>query len=369
MSINRRICIITTNKGAYSETFIRNHIDELPFEKSVLYGGMSIISDWENESPLVNAHLIKLGHRLAATQTTSLQIRVLSRFLKKKRVQAVLAEFGPVGEHVLDACLLTGVPLIVHFHGDDAHAKKYHSRYSNYERLVDHAVAVIGVSETMIEQLAALGFSKQKLHLVPYGIDTFFFSQGTPQVAKPNFVAVGRFVDKKAPHLLILAFSKVLKVIPEATLILIGIGPLLLSCKTLAEALQISTQIKFKGVCSQDEVRQYMQQSRAFLMHSVTPETGDKEGTPLSILEASATGLPVVSTRHAGISEAVVHDKTGFLVEEGDIEGMASYITALAKDASLAQRMGDAGRKHIEKYYQLKEQISKLAEVIEDVIV
>lgn len=310
---------------------------------------------------------MRLGYKVAPLKIKAFQTSVLSRFLKKRKVQVVLAEFGPVGEHVLDACRRANVPLIVHFHGDDAHATKYHIQYNNYQRLANYAAVAVGVSQTMIEQLASLGFSEQKLRLVPYGIDTSFFSVGDPQVVKPNFVAVGRFVDKKAPHLLILAFSQALKEVPDATLTLVGTGPLLLSCKTLAKALQISGQIKFKGVCTQEEVGHYMRQSRAFLMHSVTPETGDKEGTPLSILEASATGLPIVSTRHAGISEAVVHDKTGFLVEEGDIEGMARYIVTLAQEPALAKRMGEEGRKYIEAHYALTGQIDKLTKVIDSV--
>ena len=367
MNRSIRICIITTNKAAYSETFIRNHIERLPFEKSALYGGLSVPSNWETERPLLNPHLRKLMDRITPCSAALLTTQRLVSFLKKRRVQLVLAEFGPVGERVLDACLRAKVPLLVHFHGDDAHAERYAVQYNDYERLAIHAAAAVGVSYPMIDRLASLGFPAEKLHYVPYGIDTSFFSVGDPQAAKPDFIAIGRFVDKKAPHLLILAFSQVLKKLPGATLTLIGAGPLLLSCKILAKSLRISERIKFKGICTQGEVHYCMQQSRAFLMHSVTPETGEKEGTPLSILEASATGLPIVSTRHAGISEAVVHGETGFLVDEGDTEGMAEHIATLAQEPALAKQMGRKGRKHVEKHYAITEQIDKLAKVIDGV--
>ncbi len=101
-------------------------------------------------------------------------------------------------------------------------------------------------------------------------------------------------------------------------------------------------------------------------MHSVTPETGEKEGTPLSILEAGAAGLPVVSTFHAGIPEAVIHNQTGFLTEEYDIAKMAEYMIELAKKPDLAQQMGEVGRDHIKNTYNLNRQIQKLADVISD---
>ena len=360
-----RICIITTNKGAYSETFIRNHIEQLPFEKSILYGGLSVFSDWDTERPLLNPYLERLIDKVAPHSAALLTTKRLASFLKKRKIQLVLAEFGPVGERVLDACLRTKIPLVVHFHGDDAHAERYATQYNEYEQLANHATAAIGVSHPMIDRLASLGFPAEKLHYIPYGIDTAYFSVGNPQIANPHFVAVGRFVDKKAPYLLLLAFSQALKEVPDATLTFIGTGPLWISCKALAKSLQISSQVNFRGVCTPDEVRQCMQQSRAFLMHSITPETGEKEGTPLSILEASASGLPVISTMHAGIPEAVVHGKTGFLVEEGDTKGMAAHIVALAQDPARAKQMGEAGRKHIENQYNLAQQIDKLAQIVE----
>ncbi|MEQ9443828.1 MAG: glycosyltransferase [Cyclobacteriaceae bacterium] len=368
MSSDFRICIITTNKGAYSETFIRNHIRELPFTKSVLYGGLSAISDWKTDRSLVSPYLIKLVSKITTQQTQHLQTKYLLSFLKKKKIHAVLAEFGPVGERVVDACQQARIPLVVHFHGDDAHRTDMIHKYDGYQKLINYAQAVVCVSQPMKEQLRELGFQDQQLHLIPYGIDIQFFGNGSPVKSEPVFLAVGRFVNKKAPHLTILAFQKVVKVVPKAKLVMVGKGPLLGVCQSLAKALQIDHAIHFKGVCDSAEVAQLMKTSRAFVMHSLTPDTGEKEGTPLSILEACATGLPVVSTFHAGIPEAVIHKESGFLVNEYDIEGMADYIIKLAQDSVLAQSMGEAGRRHINIHYNLSDQISKLATVLSQTI-
>lgn len=363
-----KLCIITTNKKGYSETFIRNHIEKLPFLKKTLYNGhLSILYDWDTDKPLSNLLLHKIQKRFFADTSSTNEKYIstyLPQYLKQNKIQAVLAEFGPVGVNVLSACMKANVPLIVHFHGDDAHADKYVQKYQRYQKLVKHANAVICVSNTMLNQLKEYGFSNEQLHLIPYGIDTSFFKATNPLNAPPVFVAVGRFVDKKAPYLTILAFEKVIKKVPEARLIMIGTGPLLVACKGLAHALGISESIEFKGVCNPDEVQQNIQGARAFVMHSVTPETGEKEGTPLSILEASASGLPVISTFHAGIAEAVVHEKTGFLVNEYDFSQMAEFMIQLAEIPELAQQMGKEGRKHITSNYEIQQQISKLALVV-----
>lgn len=368
-----RICIITTNKKGYSETFIRNHIQHLPFSKKVLYEGLSpVLYDWETEEPLYNPYFYKIQRhfvsKLKPFSEEEFISTYLSAYLKKNKIQIALAEFGPVGANVIEACMKAEVPLIVHFHGDDAHKEGFIKKYNGYQKLIKHAKGVICVSNAMKEQLSRLGFSDQQLHLIPYGIDVSFFSGGNPASSAPTFLAVGRFVDKKAPHLSILAFQKVLKKIPDAKLIMIGTGYLLSACKALARSLGISSQVEFKGICDQNEVQLYMKQSRAFLMHSVTPETGEKEGTPLSILEAGASGLPVISTFHAGIPEAVIHKKTGFLVNEYDIEKMSLYMIELAEKPDLAQQMGEAGKNHIKSSYSLNQQIKKLADVIKSCV-
>jgi glycosyltransferase involved in cell wall biosynthesis len=102
-----------------------------------------------------------------------------------------------------------------------------------------------------------------------------------------------------------------------------------------------------------------------FVQHSVTPSYGDAEGTPVTILEAQAAGLPVVSTKHAGIPQAVVHGKTGYLVDERDVEGMAGYMSALLADRSACVAMGSQARQHIKQNYSMTRHISILQELID----
>jgi colanic acid/amylovoran biosynthesis glycosyltransferase len=96
----------------------------------------------------------------------------------------------------------------------------------------------------------------------------------------------------------------------------------------------------------------------------VVAADGDSEGMPVSILEASAAGLPVVSTRHAGIPEIVVDGETGFLVEERDVPGMAKAMERLLADPSLATMLGENARRRVAEHLSMDASIARLWDVI-----
>ena len=103
-----------------------------------------------------------------------------------------------------------------------------------------------------------------------------------------------------------------------------------------------------------------MRRARAAVQHSMRASNGDSEGTPNSLKEAGASGLPVVATRHGGIPDIIIDGKTGFLVDEGDVERMAEYMTQLAKDPILAARLGRAAREHVCAEFSMEQSIGNL---------
>jgi colanic acid/amylovoran biosynthesis glycosyltransferase len=172
-------------------------------------------------------------------------------------------------------------------------------------------------------------------------------------------------VEKKGPQQTLMAFARVLKQFPDARLRMIGDGELLGPCRDLAASLAIDHAVVFLGSQPHEVVRQEMQQARAFVQHSIIAADGDSEGTPVSILEAGAAGLPVVSTRHAGIPDVVVEGKTGLLVEEGRIDEMAQHMLALARNPGFADELGRSAAAHIRRTYTMSQSIRRLARVLE----
>src|SRR5439155_1881807 len=128
----------------------------------------------------------------------------------------------------------------------------------------------------------------------------------------------------KAPYLTLLAFHKVLAQVPDARLTMVGDGDLLEACHQIAKSLSIDMRVDFVGQRQSADIANILKTARAFVQHSLQTSSGDSEGTPVAILEAGAAGIPVVSTRHAGIVDIVRDGETGYLVDERDIDSMAA---------------------------------------------
>lgn len=293
----------------------------------------------------------------------------MARWLLRVQVSAVLAEYGPLGAGIAPACRQAGIPLVVIFHGYDAFLQATIERYAQpYQQLFTIAAALVVVSEPMRQQLITLGAPPGRIQVNPCGVDPSRFVGAAPALAPPHFLAVGRFVGKKGPRLTIEAFARTLAAVPDARLTMIGDGPLLPACRKHALQLGLLHAIRFAGSCSHAEVLQALRGSRALVQHSLRCPSGDQEGTPVALIEAQMAGLPVVSTLHAGIPAVVLDGRTGFLVPEADVDGMARAMIRLAQDPELAAAMGAAGRAHALAHHTLERHLTDLATTLRQVI-
>jgi colanic acid/amylovoran biosynthesis glycosyltransferase len=154
----------------------------------------------------------------------------------------------------------------------------------------------------------------------------------------------------------------------EARLVMVGEGPLLGEAQQLVHALALSDVVSLLGVQSHQDVAQLLRGARAFVQHSLVAPDGDSEGSPVSVMEAQLSGLPVVATRHGGIPEVVVEEATGFLVEEGDSSGMAQAMGRLARDPALAGRLGAAGRARATSRFTVQHHLEQVGHLVEEVV-
>jgi glycosyltransferase involved in cell wall biosynthesis len=284
-------------------------------------------------------------------------------------VDVVLGEYGPVCVDYMEACAATGIPLVAHFHGYDAYQRSTLETYRlAYQRVFEVAKVLIVVSRAMGEQLKSLGAPAEKIVWNPCGVDTDFFQGARPGAAAPLLLSVGRFVEKKAPHHVLCAFRDVLVARPDARLLMVGDGVLLDPCRKLAEVLGIHGHVTFAGGRPHSEVASYMRSARAFVQHSVQAADGDSEGTPVSVMEAGAAGLPVIGSRHMGIEDVVVHGETGFLVDEGDTRTMARHMTEMLDNPALAAELGRRGRARVCSEFSMDRSISRLWGALETAI-
>ena len=361
MSKKINIAVIAPNANIYSETFIKAHKDLLNGNIHFLYGGLiPTISErtgslsGKNETFNKGLYwLFKKNYKLSS----------LRKYLVKYNIGVVLAEYGPVANSVLPVVEDLGIHMIAHFHGADASKSQMIIDNNNYSEVFRYSSYIIAVSKVMRIKLISLGCPVEKLILNTYGPRDEFF-EVRPDMSHELFISLGRFTDKKAPYYTILAFKKVLEEFPTTRLIMGGDGDLLNTCKNIVRYLQIENNIDFPGILKPEDFRKYLKIARAFVQHSVTAADGDMEGTPLAILEASAAGVPVISTIHAGIPDVIINGVTGLLVNEHDVDGMAENMKKLLADKELAINLGNAGRENISKNYSMQKHIHILDELI-----
>ncbi len=318
-----KLAIISPFEQEYSETFIRAHRELLDAEVFYYYGGQipQFLNGYGSIGRLKMS--VRMMYWLRAGRLRALNFFewCLYRSFRRVKIEKVLAEYGTTGTGCLKVCKMLGIPLIVHFHGYDAHSDSVKELYKEqYKEMFDYAQAVISVSGTMTRSLQALGCASEKIVYNPYGPDDSYFDVQF-QARKPLLIGLGRFVDKKAPYYTILAFRKIQKRLPGSKLIIGGDGPLLETCRNLVRALGLEHCVSLPGVLTRAQFQHYLSESRAFVQHSIETVTGDMEGTPVAVLEAMAAGLPVVG-QDAGILDVVQEGISGYLVDEHDVDGV-----------------------------------------------
>jgi colanic acid/amylovoran biosynthesis glycosyltransferase len=364
-----RTCIAQRGLHVVSETFIRAHGERLSGVVGILHqrGEQLWCDDAPVRTPWSWASVIHALRRLYCGSRRDPRFAVAYEVaLRRCRPDVVLAEYGQTGAQIAGPCRRAGVPFVVHFHGYDASRHSVIERFAaSYRRMFTEAAAVIAVSRAMERQLLVLGCPRDKLLYSPYGIDCESFGGGRPGQCPPTFLAVGRFVDKKAPELTIAAFARVLRERPGARLRMIGDGPLREMCRRLVQELDIHDAVTFLGAQPHDAVIQEMRAARAFVQHSVVATDGDSEGTPVAMLEAGAMGLPVVATRHAGIPDVVVEGETGLLVDERDMEGMARHMLRLVDEPQVAEALGRNAAGRVRRLYTMEQSLARLSRVLQ----
>ena len=358
-----RIAVAMPQPPVWSETFIRAHLDRLSDVVLQLTGRPVPDRDGQGAFLLRPSLADRLLRRHRTGNEHALEQAIAER-LRSERVDVVLAEYGHIGHAMIGPCRAAGIPLVVHFHGFDAFHMKKLEQTGNYRELARAAAGVVVVSREMEAQLRALGVPGDRLHYICYGIDLGRFAPIERPATVARFTAVGRFTDKKAPHLTLLAFARALQRTPGLELVLVGDGPLREACIQLARALGVDHAVRFPGVMAPEEVSETLSGSLAFVQHSVITSDGDREGTPLAVLEAMARGLPVVATRHAGIADVVEHGVSGLLSEERDLDTMADHLVRIAGDAEAAFRMGRCGRQRVERRHEVGRQVAELQQVL-----
>jgi len=260
----------------------------------------------------------------------------------------IVANFGQNGIVAarIKQAFFPAARLAVIFHGWDVSAYVAANGWDGYRRAAPAIDIAIAVNRPWAERLAAnTPIGNIVVHHL--GVDLDKVRQPPPRSADSGrfgIVFVGRMVEKKGLAYLIEAIAMLKARGRDVTVAAVGDGPEEAALKAAAASAGVAESIVFHGRQPNETVLRLMAGADCLALPSVTAADGDQEGIPVTLMEAMATGLPVVSTFHSGIPELVADGDTGLLVAERDAAGLAAAIERLIADPALGPRLATRAR-------------------------
>jgi glycosyltransferase involved in cell wall biosynthesis len=348
-----------------SETFVEAHAQALVRYRPVLAG----IEDKGNVPEALRAGMVVPAGAARRMLARIGMTRGLAERLRAARPCLVHAHFGPDSLAALPLARALGVPLVATLHGYDltrTRARMLSSGRLSWmhfalrqTELARGGALFLTVSDALRQVALARGFPANRTRTHYLGVDLERFAPRGEREAG-LVLHVGRLVEKKGTAVLIDAVARV----PEARLVVIGDGPE--RPRLARRAAGLGARVRFLGALPAPQVAAWMRRAALLAAPSVTARDGDAEGLPTVIVEAAASGLPTVGTRHSGIPEAVVDGETGFLVPEGDVGALAARLAELLGSADLRARMGAAAVRLAEDRFDLRAQTARLEAIYDE---
>lgn len=304
-------------------------------------------------------------------------------FMLVDRPSLVHAHFGFSAYAALPLARMFRTPLVASFYGYDlsgilCREPLWRERYGELFR---HGRRFLVEGNAMLETLVSLGCPREKAAVHHLGVDLEKIAFAPREVRGGGGIRVlvaSSFREKKGIPTAIEAFARVKREHPGARMSLTVIGDSGGRPREEEEKRRIMRAVREADLGESLTMLGYqplagfyheLHRHHIFLAASMTAADGDSEGgAPVSIIEASASGMPVVSTTHCDIPEVVVDGESGYLAPEGDAGALAEALERLLLDPGLLPALGMRGRRHIEENYDARRQARSLEDIYDTVV-
>ncbi len=312
----------------------------------------------------------KLRWALKDGRVRGVSWRYFDEVIEREGVSLLHAHFGQAGAEMVEMKRRVGLPMVTAFYGADVSQLPADPYWrALFVRLFEAGELVLAEGSAMRAALIALGCPPAKVVIQHLGVDVATIPF---QVKRPDpdgtvrILIAGTFREKKGIPDALRAIQRVHRHYPKLRATLIGDsagrqGDDDEKRVILGLLSSLGDVVTWLGYVPYPEFRKQLQGHHIFLSPSVTARDGDSEGgAPIAILEAAATGMPIVSTRHADIPEIVVPNESALLSAERDVEALTANLERLLKDPDQWAAMGERGRRHVEESYNVTVQVERL---------
>jgi colanic acid/amylovoran biosynthesis glycosyltransferase len=341
------------------ETFVitkhRQNADRFPFD---------------DVEPLVTPrrHALRRGYLKYIAREPALIYRgeydAIRRILIRRDPDLIHVYFGNTGVHLLPLLSKWDRAWVVSFHGMDVQRRPKEKGYDRkLAEVLQLAPLVLVRSQSLAKRLQDLGCSPDKIRLNRTGIPLQNFpwiERSVPVDGRWQLVQACRLVEKKGLLTTLGAFRRFIADYPKARLVIAGEGPMKDVLVRRINELSLGNQVMLTGFLNQDDLRRVYAESHIFIHPSELAADSNQEGIPNSMLEAMASGLPVVATRHGGIPEAVQEGVDGILVPERDESALYEAVRKLASQPDLRRQMGKQASHSVAENFEQGQQIARL---------
>jgi colanic acid/amylovoran biosynthesis glycosyltransferase len=349
------------------ETFVitkhRQNADRFPFD---------------DIEPLVTPgrHVLRRGYLKYIAGKPALIYRgeydAIRRILIRRDPDLIHVYFGNTGVHLLPLLSKWDRAWVVSFHGMDVQRRPKEKGYDRkLTEVLQRAPLVLVRSQSLAKRLHDLGCSPDKIRLNRTGIPLQNFpwiERSVPVDGQWQLVQACRLVEKKGLLTTLGAFRRFIADYPKARLVIAGEGPMKEALMRRINELSLGNQVALTGFLNQDDLRRVYADSHIFMHPSELAADSNQEGIPNSMLEAMASGLPVVATRHGGIPEAVQEGVDGILVPERDEPALYEALVKLRSQPDLWRQMGKQASRSVAQNFEQSQQIQKLESVYAEAI-
>lgn len=345
----------------YSETFIREQVRMLSGWHGILAGDRMVKKGLALDG--LDVRLLGYRHRITqrvAGLTSPYLIWSWPRLraLKAERADLLHIHFATDAYRIWPLARQLNLPTLITLHGYDINTYRSWWEAGNGGRMMrafpagllklaqDPRVRFIAVSRAIRQSAIDFGLPEEKITIRHIGVDTERFVPGPkPLAQRRDILYVGRLVEKKGCRYLLQAFEQIQQDFPQYRLVIVGSGPLEAELKSYAQ--ERGVRATFLGALPTEQVRQCLDETRVLCLPSITANNGDAEGLGIVILEAQASGVPVITSARGGAQEGIVHGQTGFAHDEKDVAAIRQGLAALLGSDELATRFGQRGRENV----------------------